>query len=447
MISVPRDIVEFSRVFRDAGYELYLVGGAVRDALMGYGRSDYDFATSALPDEVSDLFRRVIPTGIRHGTVTIPFKGHLFEVTTYRIDGDYSDSRHPDTVTYTRSLPEDLARRDFTINAIAFDPVTRRIVDPHDGRGDIRRGIIRTVGDPKDRFGEDALRIIRAVRFSAQLEFDVERETLAAARSAAPTVSRVAVERVSAELRRMMKAPRPSRGWGLLKNTGLLEILLPELLEDRSIPVAVFPHLLASCDCAPREHEVLRWAALLHDVAKPRCYREDDRGVSFIGHDELSAEIAHDVLTRLRFPGKTIEAVSHLVRHHMFGYTSQWSDAAIRRFLARLGGRDRLYDLTALARADACGKSGAPVDPPTIRELEQRVEALLSTSPPLEKRDLAIGGREIMTELGMSPGPSVGVIIDELYGAVLDDPSLNTRERLLEIARRFARDRLNLDRS
>lgn len=446
MVSVPREVIDFARVFRDAGYELYLVGGAVRDALMGGNRSDYDFATSAEPHEISSLFRRVIPTGIRHGTVTVPFKKRLFEVTTFRIDGDYGDSRHPDSVTFTRSLQEDLARRDFTINAIAYDPISRELTDPHGGRRDIQERIIRTVGSAEERFSEDALRILRAVRFSAQLQFHVHPEVDSAITLLAPTITRIAVERVSTELRKMMLATRPSIGWHHMERTGLLAFLIPELLEDRSIPVPVFAHLLASCDCAPANHEVLRWAALFHDIAKPRCYSRDSRGVSFVGHDTLSAEMAQEILRRLRFPGKTIDDVSHLIRHHMFGYTSEWSDAAIRRFLSRVG-LDHFYDLTALSRVDACGKSGAPFDPPLIRELEHRVESILAVAPPLDKRDLAIGGNEILGELGISPGPTVGLIIDELYSAVLDDPSLNSEERLLEIARRFAAERLNLDRS
>lgn len=444
MLNLPREVAAFAHIFRDAGYELYLVGGAVRDSIMGIKGADYDFASSATPEETSALFTRVIPTGIRHGTVTVPFQGRLFEVTTYRIDGDYGDSRHPDAVSYTRSLTEDLARRDFTINAIAYDPISRRLIDPHGGRADITARVIKTVGSAEDRFGEDALRMLRAVRFAAQLEFALDEEAYEAIGSRAPTILRIAVERISAELRKMMSALRPSLGWTIMHDTTLLTHIIPELTEDRSIPVKVFPHLLMSCDCAPPSHEVLRWAALLHDVAKPRCYAEDERGVSFIGHDALSAEIATEILTRLRFPGKTVEAIAHLVRHHMYGYTSEWSDAAIRRFISRVGS-DSVYDLTALSRADACGKGGVPHDLPLVRELERRVEAILESAPPLEKRDLAVGGHDLMSELGIRPGPTIGHIIDELYDSVLGDPGLNTRERLLEIARRFVAERLDLD--
>lgn len=441
MINVPREIVDFARVFRNAGYELYLVGGAVRDALLGSVRSDHDFASSATPEEASALFQRVIPTGIKHGTITIVFRGQHFEVTTYRVDGDYSDSRHPDSVIYTRSLDEDLQRRDFTINAIAYDPISRKLIDPHDGRRDLKKRRIRTVGPATDRFTEDALRILRAIRFASQLEFSVDQEIYDAIRSLGGTITRVAAERIATELRKMMGAERPSIGWTLMRDLDLLPHIVPELLEDRNIPIELFSHLIRSCDCASREHETLRWAALLHDIAKPRCFARDDRGVTFIGHDVRSAEMAEEILLRLRFPGKLIGAVAHLVRHHMYGYVPEWSDAAVRRFIARIG-IDALYDLTALSRADACGKSGKRSDLPLTTELERRVETILAASPPLEKRDLAIGGNEIMTELNLSPGPTVGIIINELHDAVLDDPSLNTRERLLVIARRFLDNRL-----
>nr|MDA3947780.1 CCA tRNA nucleotidyltransferase [Spirochaeta sp.] len=268
---VPAPVRRMAQQFHDAGHEIYVVGGAVRDALLGLPVADYDFATSATPEEVQRLFRRTIPTGIQHGTVTVLFEKHQFEVTTFRIDGQYSDHRRPEAVSFTRSLQEDLQRRDFTVNAIALDPATGEIVDPLNGRADLKEKTIRTVGDPRARFEEDALRMLRAVRFSVTLDFEIEAETIRGIRTLAPTLAHVAPERIRQELEKMMSAPRPSRGWRALDAYGLLGVIAPELTEDRNrvhdtpeMP-DVFSHLLQSCDCAPADDPILRWAALLHD--------------------------------------------------------------------------------------------------------------------------------------------------------------------------------------
>ena len=448
MNHVPRSIRRFARRFTDAGHELYIVGGAVRDGLLGRTVTDYDFATSATPDEVQRLFRRTIPTGVQHGTVTVLFEGSQFEVTTYRVDGTYADHRHPDAVHFTRSLDEDLARRDLTINAIAMDPASGRIHDPHGGREDLRRRLVRTVGDPDTRFGEDALRMLRAVRFATALEFDVDPALRAAVARHHAEITTVAAERVLQEFEKMMAASRPSTGWRLLRDTHLLEDLIPELLEGDRPPAGaaavdgLFDHLVASCDCAPRDHATLRWAALFHDLAKPRCSGHDDRGRHFHGHDERSAEMATAILTRLRASRERIEGVRHLVRHHMFGVHGDSTDAAIRRFVSRVG-TAAAADLLVLRRADICGKTGAPPTDPGLLRLEERVTAACREGHALTVRDLAVNGRDLMTELRISPGPIVGILLDELLETVLDNPEQNTRDQLLTIARRFADSRLD----
>lgn len=443
MPRVPASIKRFARVFSQAGYELYLVGGAVRDALLGSSLQDFDFATSATPEEVKRLFRRVIPTGIRHGTVTVLFENQHLEVTTYRVEGPYTDKRHPDSVTYTRSLRQDLERRDFTINAIALDPLTEKILDPLDGRRDLKGRVIRTVGCARDRFSEDALRIIRAVRFYCVLEFSLDPPLLDAMRDSGHLVDHVAPERIATELEKMMGARLPSRGWVILRDTGILSRLVPELLEDRASSLDIFSHLVKSCDCAPRNQPVLRWAALLHDAGKPRCLGEDARGIHFHGHDEESARMAEEVLSRFRFPNERIRAVSHLVRHHMTGYNSDWSDSAVRRLVSRVGSEE-IFLLITLQRADLCGKTGHVTPSPSLDELDSRVRTILSQSPALTRAELAVGGSDIMTELGLSPGPLVGIILDELLQTVIDDPQKNHRDTLLKIARRFRDQRLSL---
>lgn len=432
---------QFARHFSNAGHELFVVGGAVRDALNGQKSHDYDFATSATPEEVQQIFTRVIPTGIAHGTVTVLFRNSRFEVTTYRTESSYSDQRHPDSVTFTRSLEEDLSRRDLTINAIAMDPRSGRIIDPFGGREDLRRGIIRTVGDPVERFREDALRMLRAVRFSAVLEFERDPPVDEAIATLAPAIQTVSVERITQELRKMMEAARrPSRGWAMMRHTGLLQYVMPEIMESTGVP-DLFEHLLLSADCAPPEQPVIRWAALLHDIGKPRCRAHDSRGLHFHGHDEESARMADGALRRLRFPNDMVDAVTHLVRHHMFAYDESYSDSAVRRLVAHVG-REWMDALITLRRADHCGKTGRVPVVPLLDELTHRYRALMDGGAALTRADLAVNGRDLMETAGVPPGPLVGVVLEELLECVLDDPQLNNRERLLAIAEGIVTQRL-----
>ena len=437
---MPANVIALARRFRSAGYQLYVVGGAIRDTLRGAPVSDYDFATSARPEEVRGLFRRVIPTGLQHGTVTIVEHGDRFEVTTYRSDGDYSDHRRPDTVRFTRSLDQDLARRDFTINAIAYDPLDRTIVDPYDGRRDIAARSIRSVGQAATRFDEDALRMLRAVRFACVLDYRLDAAVVDAIARLAATIEAVSAERVRDELGKLMGSARPAHGWRILHDTGLLAHIVPELERCHAThaPVDVFGHLLAAVDCAPHD-EVGRWAALLHDIAKPETYANRDGTIHFPGHDERSAERATEILTRLRFSNGTVQRVAHLVRHHMIGYQTTWSDSAVRRLIARVG-RDAIIDQLRLARADRCAYGARTA--PLLDELEDRVTAVLRSRAPLERSDLAIDGRDVMRHLGLRPGPVVGIVLRELYETVLDNPEQNERDTLLSIAERFQRSRL-----
>lgn len=457
MKKIPAVVRKLAQRYKESGHELYVVGGAVRDYLLGKPISDFDFATSATPEETFAMFRRVIPTGIKHGTVTILLEDERFEVTTYRLDGVYGDQRRPDSVTYTASLEEDLKRRDLTINAIALDPITREIIDPFDGKGDLKRRVIRAVGDPHQRFGEDALRLVRAIRFATLLRFNIQDETLQAIRDHASDVGVVAPERIRQELEKMMTAATPSSGWYLLRDTGLLKAFLPELLEEEEIsslpnPILrdapphdlpdVFGHLVDSCDCAPPDIPVLRWSALFHDIGKPRCFQIDDRGVHFHEHDRVSAEMSEKILRRLRFPNDHIAEITHLIRNHMFGYTADWSDSAVRRFVSRIG-KDHVFMLTALRRIDTCGKRGTPDRSSELTELEARIRSILSTEPPLTIKDLKIDGKDLMEFLQIPQGPTVGRILDELLQSAIDDPSLNNRDRLLAIAHNFYETRLN----
>ena len=429
----------------------------MRDMLLRRPPGDFDIATDAQPGEVGPLFRHVIPTGVRHGTVTVLFEGRQLEVTTFRTESGYADGRRPDQVAFAPTIEQDLSRRDFTVNGIAVEVPGGRIVDPFGGRADLDSGLIRAIGDPAQRFAEDGLRPLRACRIAAQLEFGVDAATRDAIPASLDTVRRVAAERIGAEIERIMLCPRPSVGLRMMAETGLLALLLPELqrcvgVEQRQPPgraagepeFDVFTHSLAACDASDPQL-VLRWAALLHDIGKATTLvRGADGTLTFHHHDRESARMTREIFDRLRYPHALRDDVAHLVALHMFHYDEHWSDAAVRRFVARVG-RDRLGDLLALRRADQMGRYGAAHHgrlTPRLIALAGRVDAVMAHSEVLTVRDLAVNGTDLMKELKLAPGPVLGVLLRELLDTVLDDPSLNQRATLLTIAANFYRTRL-----
>lgn len=443
---------ELATIFRDGGYECHLVGGAVRDLLLGRPLTDFDIATNALPEQVSQLFRRVIPTGVKHGTVTVLFKGEHFEVTTYRADGTYSDGRRPDSVTFAPTIDGDLARRDFTINGIACDLASGRVLDPHGGRRDLKLRIVRAIGDPDERFQEDGLRPVRACRFAAQLGFTIEPATKAAIPRALDRVRMVSAERVRDELVRIVESSNVVLGLQLLSETGLLAVIMPELEQGRGVEQRerhcfdVFTHSLYTCAAADAGDLGLRLAALLHDVGKPATLSAGPAGEPrFHDHERVSAEMSGEILRRLRLPNATVERVCHLVRHHMFNYTPDWKDAAVRRLVARVG-RQHISDLLRLRRADQVGRCNRDEPIEGLLELERRIHRLLEQEEALTLSDLAVDGTALMQELSLPSGPIVGTLLSFLLEAVLEDPAQNERPRLLEIARRFYDERLRATR-
>lgn len=440
-IAIPRSYREFAAVLQGAGFACYFVGGAVRDSLMGRAVSDWDAATDASPSDVMKLYRHVIPTGVKHGTVTVRWKGASIETTTFRIDGAYADGRRPDDVKFTSNLEDDLSRRDFTINGMAADPFSGAVIDVVGGLSDLDERLVRAIGDPDVRFGEDGLRPLRAVRFAARLGFAIEEGTLAAMPRALGRTRLVSSERIRDEFTKIIMADDPSRGLSLLDGTGLLELILPELSACRGEPQGgphrydVLGHLLASCAAAPPD-PALRLAALLHDVGKPaKRVLAPDGSSSFHGHDKESARIAEAALRRLKYPNDLISTVAALVANHMFDYSDAWTDAAVRRFVARVGA-ERVKPLALLRLADSSGMGRGPADPRTVLPLVERVEAMLSRSEAIGVRDLAIGGDDLAA-LGWPRGPKMGLALAELLEAVLDDPALNDAERLRDIASRL----------
>ena len=450
---------EIASIFTNNGKEIYLVGGAVRDMLRGKKIHDWDLATNALPEDVAVFVRRcggkVIPTGIKHGTVTVLYKNESCEVTTFRTESDYSDGRRPDKIEYAGKIEEDLSRRDFTMNAIALRLPDGKIIDPFGGKKDIKAKIIRCVGNASERFNEDGLRPMRAVRFASQLGFKIEKNTLDAIPGALHVSKKVSWERVRDEFDKILSSSVPSLGLRLMETTGLLELFLPELTACRGIDQKgfhefdVLDHSLLACDYAAANdysHE-LRLAALFHDIGKPSVRALCEKsgvGVhavwTFYRHEEVSEKMCRTLLNRLRYPNAVIDHVCHLVKEHMFLYTDNWSDSAVRRFIARVG-EDYLNDAYRLRRADIFGFSGKNPDYRSLKQLVDRVNKVLETGNAFSVKDLAVSGKDLMS-IGIQSGKMMGIILQELMETVLDDPAQNTKEKLLEIAERLYKERI-----
>ena len=447
-MTIPSAVKEFADIVFKAGYEIYLVGGAVRNLKRGLPPDDYDFTTNATPQQITSIFKKVIPTGIEHGTVTVLFKGNSFEVTTYRMDGKYSNFRHPDSITYCNDIYEDLKRRDFTINAMAIDVRNGKLIDVHGGMEDLKKGIVRAIGNPDERFAEDGLRILRACRFAAQLDFQIEPVTLQGMIHNRDHLENISKERIRDELLKTMAADHPSTAFLYMQKTEILEYVLPELLEGVGIEQRdrhqfdVFHHALYSCDFMEKD-PVLRMAALLHDIGKPRCYKVRDGVNTFYGHENVGAEMAHEILKRLKFSKADENRICHLIKNHMFHYTEDWTDGAVRRFIARVG-LENLSDLFKLRFADRAGAAGDKTFACTPEDiaLSRRVDAIVKETPALTLKDLAVNGQMLLKEAGIPKGPSMGLVLDYLLEAVMDDPAMNTKEALLNLGKNFYETRL-----
>jgi len=443
---------EIASLFNSGGREIYLVGGAVRDSMMGKEIHDWDLATDALPEEVTAIVKRaggkVIPTGIKHGTVTVFYKNNTAEITTFRLEAGYSDGRRPDEVHFTSDIEEDLSRRDFTMNTIALRLPKGEIVDPFGGGDDIKAGIIRCVGNAAERFNEDGLRPLRAVRFAAQLGFEIEKNTLDAIGGVLDVCAKVSWERVRDEIDKILASPLPSRAFLLMEKTGLLKLFLEELSTCRGVEQKgyhhfdVLDHCLSACDYAAAKgySRELRLASLFHDVGKPQARQMGDDGIwTFYRHEETSARLCKKILNRLRYSNAVIDKVCHLIKEHMFHYTDEWTDSAVRRFIARAG-EDHLEDLYRLRRADTYAFAAKEGDNSSLLLLANRVEKILAESRALSVKDLAVSGNDLIA-IGIQSGKTMGIILNELLETVLDDPRQNTREKLLEIAGKIYKER------
>jgi len=417
--------------------ECFIVGGSVRDLILGRDVYDYDLATDATPDVVMKLFSRALPTGIKHGTVTVIHNQRAFEVTTYRADGKYIDGRHPDNVTFSSTLKDDVKRRDFTINGLAYDLVNEKVIDYVDGIADIRKGVIRTIGDPMDRFGEDGLRPFRACRFAAKLNFLINDGTFNAISQTLDVSKRVSVERIRDELVKMLEAEMPSVGLEYMRKSGLLGIVLPELQECYGVMqnkyhiFDVYHHSVYSCDSAPRDDLILRISALLHDIGKVPVRREGSDGeYTFYNHEVVGAKMTRKLMKRLKFSNDQIDRVNNLILNHMFHYTDDWTDGAVRRFMRKVG-LENLQDLFRLRLADRKGNGARNGLPAPIEKLKKRINKVIEEENAITVKDLDINGRIIMDEFGLKPGPVIGRILNHLLEMVLDNPDINKRDFLI----------------
>lgn len=441
-LKIPEDfyslLSEFVNTFNRSGFECYLIGGCVRDLILGYEIYDYDFATNARPEQVIKLFRRVIPTGIKHGTVTVLKKDLEFEVTTFRSDGKYLDGRRPEQIHYAESLDEDVKRRDFTINGMAYDIKTGEVIDHVGGMEDLKNGIIRTIGDPIERFSEDGLRTFRACRFAAKLGFVIEENTFNAISETLNISAMVSAERVREELMKLLTSGRPSTGFECMRKSGLLKLWFPELdscyeIDQNKFHVHdIYYHSLYSCDAAPAEKPLIRLSALLHDIGKLSTRRiGDDGDYTFYNHEVIGARLVRKIMKRLKFSNADCEAVNNLVINHMFHYTDDWSDGAVRRFMRKVG-VENIPDLFILREADRIGNGSRTGLPEPIMKLQARIDRVIEAENAITVRDLDIDGNILMDRFGLRPGPVIGKILHELLEIVLDHPDMNTEEILLE---------------
>lgn len=434
MIQIPEQANIILEKLQASGYEAYVVGGCVRDALLGREPHDWDITTSALPLEVKKIFPRTIDTGLKHGTVTVMIGREGYEVTTYRVDGVYEDGRHPKEVTFTPNLREDLQRRDFTINAMAYSP-SDGLVDLFGGREDLENGLIRAVGDPMQRFSEDALRIMRAVRFSAQLGYDIEPGTLLAATTLAPTLSRISSERIRDELEKTIMSDRPDflrKAW----KAGITRQFLPEFDLCMETPqenphhcYTVGEHILKGLSLIRRD-KILRLTMLLHDIGKPACKTTDDKGIDhFYGHQEKSTEMALDILKRLKYDNNTIRQVTALVRYHDLAV--RLTAPKVRKAVVKVG--EDLFPLfLEVKQADLLAQSTYMREEKqeNLDQLREIYAGIVERGDCLSLRDMAVKGADILAA-GVKPGRKVGDLLTQMLDDVLDVPEHNNKEYLM----------------
>ena len=483
-LTLPTLVARILKTFEQAGFEIYIVGGAVRDLITNKPATDWDFTTNATPEQIQKLFpesfydNKFGTVGITAEELAPQFKlknynfgkvdlepQSIFEITTFRSESGYSDRRRPDKVIWGKNLNDDLARRDFTINALAlrlenslhFSKQTKSkklnanqateqfhkvvIIDPFDGQKDLKSQIIRAVGDPHERFTEDALRMMRAIRIAAQLGFIIEEQTLKAIVKNAKNLKHISQERIREEFLKILASPHPAEGVKFLFSSNLLEYVLPELIPMRGVQQAghhtkdVWNHSLDALATCPSPDPIIRLATLLHDVGKPLAYRKKNRKITFYGHEVIGGRIVKKIAQRLHLSKRDGQRLWILVRYHMFAYDPKMTDAAIRRFIRKVG-QENINDMLMLRVGDRLG-GGSRATSWRLRELQERIGKVLYT--PMQISDLKINGHDVMKILKLKSGPKIGKILKKLFEEVLEDSSKNEREYLLKKVKEIAK--------
>lgn len=448
---IPEEILKIYKKVQEANFEAYLVGGCVRNLLSKRPVKDWDMTTNATPEQILKIFPHAFYDN-KFGTVGIPldtteYGGLIVEITTFRTEKGYSDKRRPDSVEWGKSIEEDLSRRDFTINAIAMQCHPERsegsritLIDPFNGQQDIKNKLVRAVGNPKERFKEDALRLMRAIRIATELSFVIEDATWKEIVSDAPLIAKVSGERIRIELLRILASDSAYEGIMLLKNSNLLNHILPELMEGIGISQKrpgrhhmedVFTHNVLSLKFCPSIDPIVRFAALLHDVGKPKVMSKDEEGlVIFYNHEVSGANIAREICDRLKFSRKERDKIVNLIRWHMFTVDEKLSDAGIRRFIRRIG-VENVKDMMDLRIGDRLGGGTQTAESWRLKLFKKRVEEQLKPAP-FSINDLTIDGNDIMKELKIKPGPKIGEILQKIFLEVDEDLSKNKKGYLLK---------------
>lgn len=469
---IPSYIFSAADILAANGYQVYLVGGAIRDMILAREPKDYDLATNALPDQITKIFPKTIDTNAKFGTILAIVKddnGESFdvEITTYRKEEDYIKGRWPSKVEFTTQIVEDLSRRDFTINAMALDlakinqpaiNLEDLLVDPFEGMKAIEQKKIIAVGDAKERFVEDGLRAFKACRLASELEFEIEQSTFAGILQTLDVAKMISMERIRDEFNKMLRySIKPSIGIELLRTSGLLEIFIPELIENIGVTQPewhtddVYTHILKTLDLA---EDSIKLAALFHDIGKARTFSKDEKGTHFYSHDIVSAQMTEVIMKRMKYSNAQIKRICSLVRWHMFYYPSAdwrksndliviekdadggWTDAAIRRFIHNIGGEELLDDLFKLRIADATSNPKNNFDPIEIKALEKRISEVRAKDMALKVTDLDINGNDLMA-IGIKQGPELSKVLGFLLDQVIENPELNSKQELSDLAVKF----------
>lgn len=431
-IKIPDKVKFIIDTFYENNYEAFMVGGCIRDSLLSKEPKDYDIATSALPNITESLFEKTIPTGIKHGTITVLLDKEPFEVTTYRIEGEYKDNRRPDEISFVTNIKDDLSRRDFTINAFAYNS-KEGLKDYFNGLEDLQNKIIRTVSDSNKRFNEDALRMMRAIRFASQLDFNIEKSTLDGIKKNKNLLKNISSERIRDELCKLLLSDNPRKGLNLLKDCGVLDVIIPELTsligfnhKTKDYNEDLFDHTLSVVENTPNDL-ILRLSALFHDIGKPKV------------NDNISEDITRKILTRLHFDNKTIKSVCILIKEYM-NVLGNSTDIDIKRFINRTS-KENIYSLLEFQKAHVLSLKNSDLDLYELNDIKNKIDNIINSNIPLSIKDLNIDGSILTKELNLKPGKVIGETLNYLLEVVLNNPNLNNETILLEKAKTFIQNK------